>query len=280
MSGLTYLFTDIEGSTRLVQELGSLYGLTLRTHRHMLISCVEEHGGAVIRGDEGDGSFFVFTDPTSAVAGALAAQRKIEHYPWPDDLVIRVRMGLHTGSARLSGGEHVGLSVHEAARICAAAHGGQILCSATTAGEVDLTAHGAELRELGSYVLRGISEPHVLVQVDARDLERDFPPPRGAVREGGARVSIWRRGTSGAETVDGPNLSGLVIRGLDGGDLSPGVHVDVVRASSGPADAFRMIVRVDGVIEEEFDGLTSSGTSAAAAIVNRHSTLIRLVETP
>jgi class 3 adenylate cyclase len=264
--GLTYLFTDIEGSTRLVQEMGTGYGLALRIHRHMLAGCVEEHGGQVIRGTEGDGSFFVFSTPTSAVVAALAAQRKIEHHEWPAGMVLRVRMGLHTGPAVLSGGEHVGLSVHEAARICGAAHGGQILCSGETGKSADLTGHSAKLRELGVYVLRGIHEPHALFQVFADDLEQDFPPPRGAVREGGARVSMWRRGDSRA--APDPSL-------LDIEPLQPAVVVELGRASGGD-DAFRILVVVDGRIEEEFDGLTIGGHRDAATIVNTHSAFIRV----
>lgn len=264
--GLTYLFTDIEGSTRLVQEMGTGYGLALRIHRHMLNGCVEEHGGQIIRGTEGDGSFFVFSSATSALVAALAAQRRIEHHDWPTGVVLRVRMGIHTGPAVLSGGEHVGLTVHEAARICGAAHGGQILCSGDTGNDADIAGHSAKVRDLGVFMLRGIDEPHVLMQVCADDLEQDFPPPRGAVREGGGRVSIWRRGFSRA-TAD---PSSLDIEALD-----PAASIELGRASGGD-DAFRILVVVDGRIEEEFDGLTIGGPRDAATIVNTHSTFIRV----
>jgi hypothetical protein len=235
----------------------------------MLAGCVEEHGGQVIRGAEGDGSFFVFGTAAGGVAAALAAQRKIEHNEWPDGLALRVRMGLHTGPAVLSGGEHVGISVHIAARVSNAAHGGQILCSAATAAGVE-----ADFRPLGSYVLRGIDEPHELLQVCAPDLEQDFPPPRGAVREGGVRVSVWTR--SRAAASQGGDLSRLVITGLDGSPLPASVQLEFARASMGPADSFRLVVRVDGSIDEEFDGLTFGGPSDAVAIVNQHSRVIRL----
>jgi hypothetical protein len=185
-------------------------------------------------------------------------------------------MGLHAGPAVLSGGEHVGLSVHVAARVCGAAHGGQILCSAAVADGVDATQHDAEFRDLGVYVLRGIDEPHVLLQLCASDLEHDFPPPRGAVREGGVRVSIWSRARPDNGPCDAHDISRLEMVCVDGSPLPANVQLEFRRASMGPADSFRLVVRVDGTIEEEFDGLTIGGTSDAAVVVNGHSKLIRL----
>jgi class 3 adenylate cyclase len=272
--GLTYLFTDIEGSTRLVQTPTTGYGLALRIHRHMLATCVEEYGGQTVRGSEGDGSFFVFPSATDGVIAAVAAQRKIEHHEWPEGLQIRVRMGIHTGPAVLSGGEHVGLSVHEAARISAGAHGGQILCSGTTARAADVAAEGIELRELGTYVLRGIPTPHVLHQVCTGDLVDDFPPPRGASREGGRLVSIWRREADDCGgALPCPTFE---FHAPDGSELPDDVAVDVLPASDEIGAAFRLVISVDGVIEEEFDGLTIGGASDAARILSQHSRIVRL----
>ena len=165
----------------------------------------------------------------------------------------------------MSGGEHVGLTVHEAARICSAAHGGQILCSGGTGAPSTSATYGAKLIELGVFMLRGIDEPHSLFQVFADDLEQDFPPPRGAVREGGSRVSIWRRGDPAVAS----DPSALEIE-----TLKPDAAVEIGRASDD--GSFRIVVLVDGRIEEEFDGLTIGGTRDVAAVVNAHSTFIRV----
>ena len=261
--GLTFVFTDIEGSTQLVRDLHTAYGLALRIHRRILESCFEEHGGREM-GTEGDGLFFVFSEPAEALAAAVTAQHKIEHYTWPDGVRLRVRMGIHCGSVMVSGGEYVGLTVHQAARICAAAHGGQILCSDAVA--TDGAAH--DLHRLGTYELRGIPEPTPLFQVVADGLDDDFPPLRDAVREGGIRISIWRRDT-GPEAVGGPE--DLVIT-----PMADVVETEIRRASNGPGHAFRLIVRRNGVIEEEFDGLTIGGSTDAATVVNAHSRLCRI----
>jgi class 3 adenylate cyclase len=264
------LFTDVEGSTELIQQLGSVYGLALRTQRHILSSCVEANGGQVIRGEEGDGSFFVFQRPDHAIVAAIEAQRKLQRNEF-GDVAMRVRMGMHSGPAVLYGGEHVGLNVHIAARVCAAAYGGQVLCSGATARGVDTLVDGVLLKELGTFVLRGISEAHALVQVCAPDLADDFASPRGAVREGGAQVSIWRRG---AASRPAPDASKLDVRGKDGGPLPLDVHVEFGPASQGCVGAFRLSVLVAGVVHEEFDGLTVGGVNDAAAVVNRYSALI------
>ena len=262
--GLTFVFTDIEGSTQLVRDLQTAYGLALRVHRRILESCFEESGGREM-GTEGDGLFFVFPEPVKAVGAAVTAQQKLEHYTWPEGVRLRVRMGIHSGPVMVSGGEYTGLTVHQASRICGVAHGGQILCSGPVAQQLN---DDACLRRLGTYVLRGIPEPAALYQVAADGLEDDFPPLRDAVREGGIRLAIWRRGTGAAQPL-GPG--GLTIT-----PLADGVETEIRRASNGPADAFRLIVRRDGVIEEEFDGLTIGGSTDAATVVDAHSSLVRI----
>src|SRR5918998_693545 len=194
-AGLTFLFTDVEGSTRLLRDLHSSYGLLIRIHRRILQTCCAERAGREM-GNEGDAEFFVFRSPDDAVAAAVTAQQKLERYAWPDGIRLRVRMGLHCGAATVSGGEYVGLAVHEVARICAAAHGGQVICSSAVSD--GLHAAGGELRftHLGAYRLRDIPAPGTLYQVCARGLEEHFPPLRGAVREGGSLVTVWRRGAA------------------------------------------------------------------------------------
>jgi predicted ATPase/class 3 adenylate cyclase len=133
-SGLvTFMFTDIEGSTRLARMLGETYGAVLGAHRTVLRTALRYFGGVELF-TEGDSFFVAFGDASSAVAASVAAQRALVAHDWPsDDVMPRVRMGLHTGWALPSGGEYASAEVHRAARVAAAAHGGQVLCSEATA---------------------------------------------------------------------------------------------------------------------------------------------------
>lgn len=267
-AGLTFLFTDVEGSTRLLRDLGTTYGLLIRIHRRILQTACTERAGREM-GSEGDAEFFVFRHVEDAVAAAVGAQQKLERYAWPDGIRLRVRMGLHCGSATVSGGEYVGLAVHEVARICAAAHGGQVICSSAVADAVDDPGPDVRFSDLGSYRLRDIPDPWTLYQVCAPALEEHFPPLRGAVREGGSLVTIWRR-DAGGDRPPGA-APDLAIR-----CLADDVQVEAGRASGGSAGAFRLVVRRGGVVEEEFDGLTVGGPNDAAAVINAHSGLLRI----
>ncbi|MGH9139396.1 MAG: adenylate/guanylate cyclase domain-containing protein [Acidimicrobiales bacterium] len=270
--GRTLVFTDIEGSTALLRELEGSYALALRVHRRMLERCFEARGGTEA-GTDGDGLFYLFPTPADAVDAAIEGQRKVEHYDWPDGIRLRVRMGIHTGQMKVSGGVHVGLAIHEASRICTAAHGGQILCSAAVAVALD---ERVCLRDLGEYVLRGFPDGGHLFQIEAEGLDREFPPPRGSVRHGGVRVALWFR--EGARPGLGPPDE-LCFCGLDGEPLGDGVSVEVVPTSEGHPGAFRLVVSREGQVEEEYDGLSSGGASDAATIVNAHSRLVRIVKT-
>src|SRR5262245_28455792 len=125
---LTFLFTDIEGSTRLAHELDRDYSRVLADSRQLIRSAVEDAGGRQIelRGDE---LFAVFAEPQPAVDAALRAQRALAAHGWTHGEPVKVRMGLHTGRAAPEDGGYVGVDVHRAARICAAGHGGQVLVS-------------------------------------------------------------------------------------------------------------------------------------------------------
>jgi class 3 adenylate cyclase len=268
-AGLTFLFTDVEGSTRLLRDLGTTYGLLIRIHRRILqTTCAERTGREM--GNEGDAEFFVFRSADDAVAAAVSAQQKLERYDWPDGIRLRVRIGLHCGTATVSGGEYVGLAVHEVARICAAAHGGQVICSSAVVEAVARDGGDVRFSDLGSYRLRDIPDAWTLYQVCAPGLEEHFPPLRGAVREGGSLVTIWRR-ERGPGSAHGWQEEQLAFR-----CLAEDVHVEVGRASGGPAAAFRLVVRHRGTIEEEFDGLTVGGATDAATVVNTHSRLLRI----
>src|SRR5438093_8987952 len=121
---VTFLFTDIEGSTRLLQRLGDRYGAVIGAHGHILRGAIARGHGTEV-GTEGDAFFAVFRAPTGALEAAVHAQRALAEHLWPDASSVRVRMGMHTGMAVLAGDDYIGLDIHLAARIAAAAHGGQ-----------------------------------------------------------------------------------------------------------------------------------------------------------
>jgi class 3 adenylate cyclase/CheY-like chemotaxis protein len=184
---LTLLFTDIEGSTRLVDALGEeAWEPLLEQHRDILRVATGNAGGTEIdcRGDE---FFAVFADADAGVAAALAAQRRFAAHPWPPRCALRVRMGLHTGRPAPARHGYVGLDVHRAARICSAAHGGQILLSAAT---VAALAVPTDVRELGAHALRGLPRPEPLAQVLGHGLAADFPPPNAEPTAAGPRTRV------------------------------------------------------------------------------------------
>ena len=128
---VTFLFTDVEGSTRLLEQFGDHYAELQSQHDRIVRAVLEETGGIEVS-TEGDAFFAVFDSPRRAVEAAVAIQQHLNAAAWPDDGMIRVRIGLHSGEGRLGGGNYTGLDVNRAARIASAAHGGQVLLSATT----------------------------------------------------------------------------------------------------------------------------------------------------
>jgi predicted ATPase len=161
---VTFLFTDIEGSTRLVEELGDRYSDVLGEHRRLLNDAIERHGGAAF-GSEGDAVFAAFPRASGALAAAAEAQESLAPGP------VRVRMGLHTGEPALTEQGYVGLDVHRAARIAGVAHGGQIVVSETTCA---LLGDGFELRDLGEHRLKDLPQGVRLFQLG----REEFPPLR------------------------------------------------------------------------------------------------------
>jgi predicted ATPase/class 3 adenylate cyclase len=175
---VTFLFTDIEGSTRILQALGERWPSVLGDHNRLLRQAIRGEGGIELR-TEGDAFFAVFTDAGAAAAAVTAAQRALFAHEWPADTPIRVRMGLHTGQGAVGEDDYVGLDVHRAARIAAAGHGGQILVSASTAELVrDTLPDGVALHDLGSYRLKDLARPERVSQLTIADLPTDFPPIR------------------------------------------------------------------------------------------------------
>ncbi|HZE28730.1 MAG TPA: NB-ARC domain-containing protein [Gaiellaceae bacterium] len=169
---VTLLFTDIEGSTRLLQRAGDAYAGLLSQHRSLLEQAFLAHGGVVVD-KEGDAFFVAFASAKDAVAAAGEAQRALVSHDWLDENEIRVRMGLHTGEPRVVEGRYVGLDVHHAARVMAVGHGGQVLVSETTRALLD---DATRLRDLGEHRLKDLSRPQRLYQLELDGLSSEFPP--------------------------------------------------------------------------------------------------------
>jgi class 3 adenylate cyclase len=151
---VTFLFTDIQGSTRLLQRLGDRYREVIDGHGRILRDAIVEGGGGEVR-TEGDSFFAVFPTPAGAVAAVVQAQQALAAHQWPQGHSVRVRMGLHTGEGVLAGDDYIGLDVHLAARIAAAGHGGQVLISEATRALVeDALPNGVSLRDLGRHRLK------------------------------------------------------------------------------------------------------------------------------
>jgi DNA-binding SARP family transcriptional activator/class 3 adenylate cyclase/WD40 repeat protein len=177
---VTFGFTDIEGSTRLLRRLGHRYGEVLERHRQLLRAAVADHGGVEVNA-EGDGLFFAFGSTTSAIAACVAGQRALSDEQWPDGVSVRVRMGLHTGEASPHDGDYVALAVNQAARVAGAAHGGQILVSDATAATVgEALDPSVTMRDLGVHGLEDFTRPTKLLQLCHPSLPAAFPSPRGA----------------------------------------------------------------------------------------------------
>jgi class 3 adenylate cyclase len=180
-SGLvTFVFTDIEGSTRLAHVLGAGYRAVLHQHRTLLRGVLRLHHGVEVSSC-GDSSLTAFPDARAALQACRAAQRTLEAEKWPGPQARpRIRIGIHSGNAKPSGGEYASPEVHRAARIVAAAHGGQVLCSAGTARAAAPLPDPLALWDLGLYRLRGFDDRERLFQLVAPGWERWFPRPRTA----------------------------------------------------------------------------------------------------
>jgi len=180
---VTFLFTDVEGSTQLLREVGAgVFGRILLDHDRLIREAVEAGRGHIVD-TQGDAFFAAFETAGDGLQAALAAQRGISQHTWPGDARVRLRMGLHTGTPALSEGRYLGLDVHLGARIAAAAHGGQVLISddtRTSLGE----SEGVRIRDLGEHTLKDFDVPQRLYQASAPGAEDGFPPPRTQSGEG------------------------------------------------------------------------------------------------
>jgi class 3 adenylate cyclase len=172
---VTFLFTDIEGSTRLLQQTAEGYAAILADHHRILRKAAAEQGGREID-NQGDSFLFAFERANAGVGAAVLAQRALAEHPWPEGAEVRVRMGVHTREPIVGEERDIGLGVHRAARIGAVAHGGQILLSNATRELLEEGLAGVSIRDLGSYRLRGLDPSERLYQLDVAGLTNDFSP--------------------------------------------------------------------------------------------------------
>ncbi|MFL5757344.1 MAG: ATP-binding protein [Chloroflexota bacterium] len=174
---LTFLFTDIEGSTRLLETMGASYSRVLERHHAIVRRALAERRGIEV-GTQGDSFFAVFADPGDAVAAAVDIQRAVTAETWPDGAAVRLRIGLHTGDAQVVGDDYVGIDVNRAARIMDAANGRQIVISGETRDALRGDVDGADLIDTGPHRLRDLAGRARLFEVVARGVPRDSRPLR------------------------------------------------------------------------------------------------------
>ena len=173
---VTFVFTDIEGSTRLLKRLGDGYGDVLAQHQSVIRAAFVRHRGQEF-GTEGDALFFAFRRARDAIAAAVSGQLGLAGDRWPTGVEVRVRMGLHTGEPRVEHGRYVGLVLHRAARISSAAHGGQVLLSSTTRELVaDDLPTGIALRDLGEHRLKDLDRVERIYELRWPGATVAFPP--------------------------------------------------------------------------------------------------------
>jgi len=195
---VTFLFTDIEGSTRLLKRLRDRYGDALADHQRIVRQAFEDHDGREID-TQGDSFFVAFGRAKDAVAAAVHAQRGLAGHAWPESVELRVRMGIHTAEPTVGDDRYVGLGVHRGARICAAGHGGQVLVSQTSRELLrDDPLPDVSLRDLGPHQLKDLDEPEQLYQLVAPGLADAFPPLKTA----GSTPFAGREGELGEAAAD------------------------------------------------------------------------------
>ena len=266
---VTFLFTDIEGSTDLLRALGTRYGDVRTEHGRLIEDACTANEGHVID-TQGDAYFAAFDRAADAVATAVDVQRKLAALEWPEGTQLRVRMGLHTAEPFLDGSGYFGLGVHRAARICAAAHGGQILVSNATAGIVeDLESVEFELRDLGEFRLKDIARPQRLFELNVQGLEREFAPPK-ALDDDSSRSIYGRVGTLlGTDIVDWARM--LQALGDDATAKITTAHRMVVQESVAGHGGTTIEAVGDNVVAV-FENARDAVTCAAAtrALLQRH----------
>ena len=218
---LTLLFSDIEGSTSLLNRLGSRWGEALFAHRRIMRTAIATHHGHEM-GTEGDSFFVVFTSAHDALSAAIEAQQELGRHDWPEQVALRVRIGLHTGEPEQHDEDYIGIDVHRAARIAGTAHGGQIVLSATTQELVGGQGDGYRVRDLGWHRLKDLAEPEHLFDVDAPGLGDDHPPLRSLGTEASLPtyatelVGRGREVTEICTMIDGDGVRLVTLTGTGG----------------------------------------------------------------
>jgi peptide/nickel transport system substrate-binding protein len=273
---VTFLFTDIEGSTLLLRRLRDAYAGVLADHGRLLRDVFARHGGHEVD-TQGDSFFVAFARARDAAAAAVAAQRALTEHDWPDGVEVRVRMGLHSGEPLVGEARYVGLGVHRAARICAAGHGGQILLSNVTRELVeDDLPDDVELRDLGEHRLKDLPRPEHLFYFVVEGLPSEFPPLKTA--EGGPVEGIAGReaelaAAAGATVSRSPALGrrGLLAAALMG-VLAAAVAIPVFalgRGSDGDSapgtESGEAVARVDPSSADIADVTAIGGPPSAVA---------------
>ena len=270
---VTFLFSDVEGSTRLLTRLRGRYAEVLGEHQRLLRAAFDAHDGREVH-TEGDAFFVAFARASDAIAAAVSAQRALASERWPEGVDVRVRMGVHTGEAEVRQDDYVGLDVHRAARICAAGHGGQVLISSSTRELVaDELPHDVALRDLGEHRLKDLDRPEHLFQVVVGDLPADFPPlaslspgsgganglppsPNRTIgRDDDVRAIADRLRVDGVRllTLTGPGGVGKTRLGLEAAravkaDFADGAHFVSLAALRRPEDVPAAIVKTLAIV--------------------------------
>ena len=262
-AALTFLFTDVEGSTRLWEDRPQSMRSALERHDAIVTSAIAESDGQIVK-TTGDGLMAVFASPTEAVAAAVAAQRGLLAQAWPDGCAIRVRMGIHTGEVESRGGDFFGPAVNRAARIMSAGHGGQVLLSEASAGLVEgMLPDGAVLRDLGEHRLKDLGRPQHLFQVSLPGLPAEFAPlstvdlrPNNLPTETSAFVGREAELRAIRERLDDADVRLVTLTGPGGS----GKTRLAIRAAADQVDRF-----TDGVYF--VDLVTASDSDAVLALV-------------
>jgi predicted ATPase/class 3 adenylate cyclase len=263
---VTFLRTDVEGSMRLARALGAGWDELNATQLGIVRGAVEARGGIAVR-TEGDAVFAVFPEAVAAVLAAIDVQRGLSVHAWPDDAIVRARVGLHTGEAHLAGDDYGGFDVNRAARVAAVGHGGQIVLSDPTRALVDgeLPA-GATIRDLGRHALRDVPQPERLFQLDVPGLPTQFPPLRtGAASVGNLPprlTSFVARDRELRELTDLLESARLVTITGPGGIGKTSLAIELARSLAVAAPDGTWIVPLDVVTDPAFVPSTIARTLA------------------